>query len=97
MFSVENVLFVNMTKSFRLWEQGIISHADLVGVVDREKQLDDDALAVNDQQQSLRERPAERRQVLPRPVPILSHGVGLVRQCNSPVPELLHASGLLRL
>lgn len=47
MFSVENMLFLNMTKSFRLWEQGIISDADLVGIVDGEKKLDDDALTTS--------------------------------------------------
>ena len=47
MFSVENVLFLNMTNSFRLWDQGIISDADLVGIVDTEKQLDDDALTTS--------------------------------------------------
>ena len=90
MFSVENVLFVNMTKSFRLWEQGIISDADLVGIVDSEKQLDDDALtsssrSVND----------------PRNVAKfyrdLSQSFHTVSDSCSRVPELLHASGLRRL
>ena len=43
MFSVENIMFLNMTKSFNLWNKGIISDADLVGVIDGG--IDDDAVS----------------------------------------------------
>ena len=44
MFTVENIMFLNMTKAFNQWNQGIISDSDLVGVVDGIKSSDDDAL-----------------------------------------------------
>jgi hypothetical protein len=44
MFTVDNLMYLNMTNSFTQWSDGIISDSDLVGVVDGVKSSDDDAL-----------------------------------------------------
>jgi len=44
MFTVDDIMFMNMTKSFNLWTEGIITDSDLVNVIEGEKQADDDVL-----------------------------------------------------
>ena len=44
MFTVDNIMYLNMAKAYAQWDKGIISDSDLVGAIDGSNTADDDFL-----------------------------------------------------